>query len=78
MLAERARSVEIHAPDRVEFMHHAYNALFGGNVYHFPPHVQARVIAEIAQDLCALVRTMPKDFREEFVRDVVEQTTRSN
>jgi hypothetical protein len=59
--------------DRQVFMHHAYNALFQGQAREWPPDLRARIVAEVAQDLCSLVRTMHKDFRDEFLRDVTSQ-----
>jgi hypothetical protein len=63
----------VHVPDRTAFMHHAYNALFSEQAYAFPLELRARVVAEISQDLCRLVRTMPKAAQDEFIRDIREQ-----
>ena len=63
--------------DRKTFMHHAYNALFSGEVRTFPTALQTKVVAEITQDLCALVRSFPKEAQDEFLRDVMSQVRTS-
>lgn len=63
----------VHVPDRKAFMHHAYNALFSEEAYAFPLELRIRVIAEISQDLCRLVRSMPKSVQDDFLHDIREQ-----
>lgn len=69
----RLSTATAHAPDRDAFMHHAYNAVFSGQVYSFPAELRTRVIAEITTDLCRLVRSMPVEAQNEFLRDVTSQ-----
>jgi hypothetical protein len=63
----------LHIDDRNVFMQHAYNGVFSGEARAWPPQLKARVIAEIAQDLCMLVRSMPKEFQIDFDDDVTSQ-----
>ena len=63
----------IHITDRSAFMLHAYNALFTGKVHSFEPELRVKIIAEITQDLCSLVRSMPKTIQKDFLEDVRQQ-----
>lgn len=63
----------VHAPTRNDFMHHAYNALYTGNIVNLPNGVAEMMIANVMKDVCTFVRSMPKEKQDQFLADVVQQ-----
>lgn len=59
--------------DRNEFMHHAYNALYTGTIATMPDPIVELMVKHIADDLCSVVRRLPKEMRDEFLVNVTSQ-----
>lgn len=59
--------------DRSTYMFHFYNAMFSDRAQGFPVELRARIVAEVGQDLCKLVRTLPPAAQDEFLRDIRHQ-----
>jgi hypothetical protein len=59
--------------DRNEFMHHAYNALYTGNIVTMPEPIVELMVKHIADDLCSVVRRMSQEKRDEFLANVTSQ-----
>ncbi len=69
--------MNLHAPDRNEFMHHAYNALYTGNIHSLPDPLVAVMVDRVMEDVCTVVRSMPVWMRDEFLEKVTRRVRTS-
>lgn len=65
--------MNLHAPDRNDLMHHAYNALYTGNIVNLPDELASLMIDRVMEDVCAFVRHMPKEQQDKFLATVTNQ-----